>query len=223
MRITPEWLSKKFNEFNRKYFGGHLTEPRLTVEPLNGYWGKLEYDADYNRITRKIGKVYKQPVIKINGKYDRNAKDFANTLLHEMIHLYIYEIAKVYPLMQHNNKWFNNFANKLNSLGWNISESNEVQATDVLINNPKPIRNRQQSIQQGGNNQTQQRPRKVNVSTVVRMLDNMIATNQFNNDTLIAIDLLKDALAKEQQINEDKIKKIIRESINSVIKNKLKK
>ena len=211
---TVQWMSTCFNRFNKKYFKGKLQQPKFVVGCPDGYFGYLEYKANYNRLTRKITNVLSIPKLMLTNKYDRKAKDVANTMLHEMIHLYIYSVLKKYPFNQHGSE-FNDFINdnNLEGDGWNISAENKLQPTDRQIDPNKPKQQRQKG-------QT-----KKMVNGIIKLnttLDNMKSNNYFmNNDTITAVDLLKQELKKEvPQLTEEYLRKVINESIKKVLKNK---
>lgn len=214
---TSEWMAQKFNIFNKKYFNGLLEQPKFIVGCPSGYWGYLTYKADFNRITRKIGKRHEVPELMLTNKYDRTVKDVSNTLIHEMIHLYIYSILKKYPIRQHGNE-FQQLANKINADGWEISETNELKPTDVARPVTNNTRNKQNINQNQQNGQSQQNMAQGQQNTMSRhvvnskqqnpynilvgQLDSMFQNYNFKNkDVVSAIDILKDELAAEFNIN----------------------
>ena len=208
---TVEWMSKYFDTFNKKYFGGKLNTPSFVVGCQSGNWGYFHYDAEYNRLTRTITKVNSIPKLMLTNKYDRRAKDVANTMLHEMIHLYIYSVLKKYPIMQHG-QTFQKIANKLNADGWEISEENELKPTDKLVttkNNSKQ------------NSNTVNNPNP-NISKLIITLDNMISTNQFKKpNTIKAANNFKVELGNEQIFSEainKAVSKAIKNTINEIKK-----
>jgi hypothetical protein len=135
---TPQWMQKNFALFNQKYFGNVLIPPKFIVTNLNNMWGYYKFNGEYNVLTRNVTNIPNPGIIYLTNKYSREEKNVQNTLLHEMVHVYIYTILKKYPLQQHGN-YFKRIANKLNALGWNISERNDLTDTDIYQINEEVI------------------------------------------------------------------------------------
>lgn len=226
---TVEWMSKYFNKFNKQYFEGKLETPQFVVGCPYGCFGYLDYRANYNKLTRKISKVLSQPKLMLTSMYDRKQKDVLNTMLHEMIHLYIYSVLKKYPMSQHGSD-FTKIANNLNSQGWNISETNELSKTDKYIDPNKQNAANQngptQNVQQNKNNIKGQNKKIVN--SIIKLngtLDTMLNNNYFKRkDTINTVNVLKNRLKKEvPQLTESYISKILNESINNIKHNNMGK
>lgn len=132
MKPTIQWMKQTFDVYNRKYFKGELREPEFSLDCPQGNWGFYMPDGTFNRITRNV-KLFGPGTIFLSTVYSRTEKDLINTLLHEMIHMYIITVSLKYPLNQHGTE-FQEWANYLNQFGWNISEYNEKQTTDILDN-----------------------------------------------------------------------------------------
>ena len=239
---TVEWMSKYFNKFNKQYFEGKLETPQFIVGCPYGCFGYLEYRANYNKLTRKISKVLSQPKLMLTSMYDRKQKDVLNTMLHEMIHLYIYSVLKKYPMSQHGGE-FTKFANNLNSQGWSISEKNELSKTDKYIDPNKQNAATQNNINQNGatqnnvnTNGTTQNTKQNNVkgqnkkivNSIIKLngtLDTMLNNNYFKRkDTINTVNVLKNQLKMEvPQLTESYISKILNESINNIKHNNMGK
>lgn len=131
MKPTTEWMSENFDKFNRAYFRGKLSLPTFSTRCNANYFGFFKPNGTTNRLTGKYTPNGPGTLI-LNGGYDRVEKDWEGTLLHEMIHMYIYEVDLVEPRNLHG-KEFIKWANYLNQIdsGWNISESNEKKETDI--------------------------------------------------------------------------------------------
>lgn len=129
MKPTIPWMQENFDFLNDKYFGGRLHRPSFGIMFDRKNWGYYMPNGDYNRWTRKFyqegtGEIY------LNGNFSRSEHSLQETLLHEMIHMYINTVMKLYPRDPHGDE-FNNFAFKFNQDGWNISEETEMIETDV--------------------------------------------------------------------------------------------
>jgi hypothetical protein len=133
-RIVPTvpWMYETFQAFNQEYFKGTLGNPKFQLLHNKKYFGYYNPDGTCNRSNR----VFNQRgpgIIYLNGYLERDKKSLEGTLLHEMIHMYIYTVLKKCPENQHGED-FTRIANILNAKGWNISEANELVDTDRWIN-----------------------------------------------------------------------------------------
>ena len=124
MRITKQWLEHTFQFYNNKYFSGKLKTPLFNLSCPPGNWGYYQPNGNFNKRTRKVTKLKGPGTIFIASDYEREKKDIIATLLHEMIHMYINTVLKIYPYDSHGSD-FKKIANIINADGWNISEYNE--------------------------------------------------------------------------------------------------
>ena len=132
MKPTIPWMQQTFSEYNTKYFGGRLEFPEFKLRcPERGDWGYYEPNARYNRLTRKVT-VITPGTICLDGSYSREEKDWIGTMLHEMIHMYVNTVMRLYPKDIHGEE-FITIAEYINKDGWGISESNEVKETDKKV------------------------------------------------------------------------------------------
>ena len=203
---TIEWMQQKFALYNKKYFNGQIAMPKFSTNCPHGMWGYFKLDAICNPITRKITQFYDYGTLFLTDKYERNAKDVVNTLLHEMIHAYIYTVLKKYPFNQHGRD-FKEIANKLNSVGWNISEANEMKTTDKLRAANPNKQKRQTTGQNGSNGQTAPQSSNGNgINDLMTILNNVSTNGSIQDPTILAIiNQLKQALNNQQNtINEHK-------------------
>lgn len=118
---TIPWMRDKFAAFNSQYFGGRLPTPELAVEPLNQEWGKYDVEAYFYKNNRKIFRVDNNGKITLTSSFDRDEDAIIATLLHEMIHEYVYLILRVYPENPHGQE-FMSIANQMIADGWDIEE-----------------------------------------------------------------------------------------------------
>lgn len=133
MKPTIPWMKENFQLFNEKYFGGRLYYPNFNLLYKKDLWGFYSPDGDFNRFNRRFyqkgtGTIY------LNGNYSRNEKSLQCTLIHEMIHMYINTVMKLYPRNPHGEEFYG-LANRINQDGWNISESNEMMDDDIYDEN----------------------------------------------------------------------------------------
>lgn len=77
MQASLDFLYTKFDEYNKRCFGGKLKRPQMVV----------------NNAKRQLGLFMASrptPTIKMSNFYDRTEAEYVDTLVHEMIHYYIY-------------------------------------------------------------------------------------------------------------------------------------
>lgn len=137
MRPTPEWMKQAFAVYNARFFGGELPTPRFEVKKdckVNGQdvWGYYDLKANFSYATRRITRVHDIGVICLSSKYSRAEEDVIGTLIHEMIHEYVYLVIGVYPVDKHGRQ-FQQIARQIESYGFDVT-SNEIKSTDSLDN-----------------------------------------------------------------------------------------
>ncbi len=86
MIVTLPYLREKFRAFNAMCFNGCLPEPRLRVGKARTMLGNLRYKKEKGWLgtTR-----YTDLTLSVSTYYDLSQEDLDDTILHEMIHLYI--------------------------------------------------------------------------------------------------------------------------------------
>ncbi len=112
MKLTEKFIRENFKAFNKKYFDDNLTEPDFSITMAKLYLGRLAY-----RRKEDVGCC--DFIIAISDYYDRSEHDYLNTLLHEMIHLYIRQ-NNIEDTRKHHGKIFNEIAQRISGDGWDI-------------------------------------------------------------------------------------------------------
>ena len=114
MELTAQILRDWFGQFNARYFGNELPEPRFVVNKARHLLGQFSC------------KKVRQGLF----------REYQSTLLHEMIHFYI-TYARARDTSAHG-KIFRQWMQRLNKDGWNITVSSKTdryairqQPTDV--------------------------------------------------------------------------------------------
>jgi len=115
MTLTIDFIEKAFCKYNDLYWDGRLEKPKFRMTRAKKALGQLEIKRigtaqDYTEVL----------TIGISDKFIRSEKEFANTLLHEMVHLYIHQMH-----IKDNNshgKKFMEEAERINAYGWNIGK-----------------------------------------------------------------------------------------------------
>ena len=132
MTLTLQFIETNFNVFNKKYFGNKLIKPTFKITNTKNTLGQCSWTNSWKGCERiKINYV-----IKISKYYDRTEKDYCNTLIHEMIHLYIRQ-NNIKDTRPHHGQVFYSWANKINKDGWNISRTNDCSECDITNTNYK--------------------------------------------------------------------------------------
>lgn len=135
MELTAQILRDWFGQFNARYFGNELPEPRFIVNKARRMLGQFSC----KRVRQGLFKGYK-PVgytIKVSEFYDLSAHEYQSTLLHEMIHYYItYTRAK--DTSAHG-VLFRQWMQRINLDGWGITISSKTANY--------AIRNQQKNVQ----------------------------------------------------------------------------
>ena len=75
MELTIDFIKERFNRFNAEYFSNRLVTPRFEISQCRRALGDFRNARTYYRI-------------RLSDYYVRSERDFEQTILHEMIHLY---------------------------------------------------------------------------------------------------------------------------------------
>lgn len=110
MALTLDFIREQFNVINNKHFEGKLLTPRFEITHVKSYLGQYHWKYSYD------SSIFIDSVIRISDMFDRSDADIANTIAHEMIHLFIRQ-NKIKDTRQHHGKVFNTIANRLNREG----------------------------------------------------------------------------------------------------------
>lgn len=78
--VTEEWLTKSFDELNQEVFNGKLNKPKLTLNKNKSRYG--------------VCKDINGDEIGISTYFKRTKKQYVDTLVHEMVHLYFFQQRK---------------------------------------------------------------------------------------------------------------------------------
>ena len=110
MALTLDFIREQFNVINRKHFNNELLTPRFEITHVKSYLG--QYHWEYSDDER----IFCDSVIRISDMFDRTDEDITNTLVHEMIHLYIRQ-NKIKDTRPHHGRVFYSIADRLNREG----------------------------------------------------------------------------------------------------------
>ena len=122
MDITLDYIKSNFDKFNVKYFNGELITPKFRITRVKSYLGQLSWKHINGERTNYL--------ISISVMFDRSDKDFCNTILHEMIHLYIRQ-NNIKDTRPHHGMVFYQIADRINQYGWNISRCGNTEGCEL--------------------------------------------------------------------------------------------
>lgn len=128
MVITIDFIKNSFLKYNQKYFNNELLTPAFAINRRKSILGSMSWETNY------FGETF---TIAISKYYDRSAKEFDNTIIHEMIHLYIRQ-NKLKDTSSHG-KLFKSIAKRINKDGWNIQAYDSVLMAKSQYNTRQEI------------------------------------------------------------------------------------
>ncbi len=122
MELTVQLLRDWFGQFNTRYFGGELPEPRLAVNKSRRLLGQFSC----KKVRKGLFRGYKTVgyTIKVSEYYDLSMHEYQSTLLHEMIHYYIMYTCK--KDTSAHGRLFRQWMQRLNQDGWNVAVSSKT-------------------------------------------------------------------------------------------------
>ncbi len=133
------YLERRFDQFNRRYFGGELPHVNMNVVSVKaGYLGRCRVKATvYKYGSTRIVKDILWMGINMNQFYERNEKTVCSTLLHEMIHVYEYSV--LHRMAGHER----NFLRKMNEINsgteWGVSTTETVEEINARGSAPSSV------------------------------------------------------------------------------------
>lgn len=129
MKLTTEFLYKKFDELNKIYFDDSLPKIKIKVCHAKSYFGT------FNFLYRKVNGakvLHECRYISISEYYVQTSREYANTLLHEMLHYYItyFKLSKRPDL---HDKVFKMYMEKFNAMdaGYRIDIEGNSKGLDI--------------------------------------------------------------------------------------------
>ena len=119
MTLTTSFIAENFDRFNKAYFNGTLQTPDFEVIHRKSRLGEYHWKYGFN------GSLI-ESVIRISDMIDRTETDYQNTIIHEMIHLYIRQ-NRIKDTRPHHGRVFNSIADRINiEGGWHIARTDSV-------------------------------------------------------------------------------------------------
>lgn len=126
MVLTLSFIAENFAKFNKEYFDGKLNTPTFEITHVKSYLGQYHWKYGSNYLWDGH-RVLSESVIRISNMFDRNETDYCNTLIHEMIHLYIRQ-NNIKDTRAHHGRVFNSIADRINRQGgWHIARTDSIE------------------------------------------------------------------------------------------------
>ena len=120
MVLTIGFISENFHKFNKEYFNDELQTPTFEITRVKSYLGQYHWKYGFD------GDLIEN-VIRISNMFDRNETDYQNTIIHEMIHLYIRQ-NHIKDTRRHHGRVFNSIADRINRQGgWHIARTDSIE------------------------------------------------------------------------------------------------
>ena len=120
MTLTISYISEKFEKYNNLYFNNSLKTPKFKISNSKRALGTLSISRRLNF----YGGYTKEHTISISKYYDRTEKQYDNTLIHEMIHLYISQ-NDIIDNGSHGRRFKAECA-RINKYGWDLSRTTDI-------------------------------------------------------------------------------------------------
>ena len=122
MELTAQILRDWFGQFNARYFGNELPEPRFVVNKARRMLGQFSC----KKVRQGLFRGYKTVgyTIKVSEYYDLSEHEYQSTLLHEMIHYYI-AYAREKDTSAHG-VLYRQWMQRINQDGWGITISSKT-------------------------------------------------------------------------------------------------
>lgn len=114
MELTISYIERKFDLYNKKYFDGSLRKPSFKISKSKTQLGYLQ--------TKFI--PFKFYTLGVSVYYDRTEKQYDETIIHEMIHLYISQQG-IKDNGAHGNRFKAECA-RINKDGWSLSRVTNI-------------------------------------------------------------------------------------------------
>ena len=136
MTLTISYISEKFEKYNNLYFNGSLKTPKFKISNSKRALGTLSISRRLNF----YGGYTKEHTISISKYYDRTEKQYDNTLIHEMIHLYISQ-NDIIDNGSHGRRFKAECA-RINKYGWDLSRTTDISGWKLSEEAQKQLDNK---------------------------------------------------------------------------------
>ena len=134
---TIDFITNKFNVFNKEYFDNSLPLPNFALIQSKTKLGEFVACRRYDM----FGLPFVKSTINISTFYDRPEDQISTTIIHEMIHYYIH-YRGIEDTSSHGKEW-KKIANEINKKGgWDITRTSSTDGCDVnsdIVRNHKKV------------------------------------------------------------------------------------
>ena len=129
MKLTIGYIEKKFELYNKLYFNNYIKyKPKFKISHSKCRLGL--FCCRFNLISRMPSEFE----ISVSDYYDRTEKQYDNTIIHEMIHMYL--AIKYKRNMKHGYE-FKAECHRINNFGWSLSARTDT--TNFVVNNKQKM------------------------------------------------------------------------------------
>jgi predicted SprT family Zn-dependent metalloprotease len=114
MELTLTYIKKAFSKYNAMYFNNELHTPIFELFKSKSTLGQFCVENTRHSLFGRTSTIK----IRISNYYKREEKEFDNTIIHEMIHLWIHQNG-IKDNSSHGRYWLS-VARRINKDGWDI-------------------------------------------------------------------------------------------------------
>jgi hypothetical protein len=129
MKITIDYIEKAFEKYNNKYFKSKLPTPIFKISREKNCLGR------FSVVKSSLLGTIKSMTLIVSNFYDLSERDFDDTIIHEMIHEYIF-VNGIQDTNDHGIYWLAK-AKEINKDGWNIRAKASFDVTPQRNGNSK--------------------------------------------------------------------------------------
>lgn len=187
-QITTKYVIDMFNEFNYRYFDGKLyldSSVKVKVYPYKNVLGSVAAVGTFNKITGYCSATITE--FHISNYFNRSEFTYCNTILHEMIHIYQYQVLK---LCDGHGVSFIKKMDEINKFGWDISITETTEER-------KSRGNKNQSVLDKEARQKQQKEQESDTNNYVLLVWIPIGAESIKGDRKIAFHIIEKDLPKK--------------------------
>ena len=133
MELTINFIKESFRKYNAKYFNNQLVEPRFKISNTKRTLGSFCEHVSMD--LKDLSFFVPFFTITVSEYYDRDAKQYDTTIIHEMIHLCLAQNG-IREVESHGPE-FMKIANRINEDGWDITPRTSALKWNL---NPKNVK-----------------------------------------------------------------------------------
>ena len=127
MELTVSYIESAFDKYNELYFNGSLEKPNFKITKGKRQLGCLSIRRECN--LAYYNSYFKIYTLSVSNYYNRTEKQYDNTIIHEMIHLYI-DQNNIIDNGSHG-RHFKAECARINKYGWNLSRCTDTKGWEL--------------------------------------------------------------------------------------------